>query len=1073
MSDILKRLARLPADRRAELLALLRDLPDEAEVSAVPVRRERGDSYPLAHSQETIWFVSKLAPDHPTYNTTICVRLTGPLDVDAWRAALGTVVARHDALRTSVSERPDGPMQTVHETVPIDVPLIEMPRELSHDRMREIAREVFDLGHAPLWRATLLRVAPYEHLFLFVVHHVILDGWSWGVIFAEMADAYQGKALAHQELTYGDYVLWYHDWLADSDRQEELIAFWRKNLEGAPVLEFPTDRPRPPKISYRGKAIDHFIPVNADIAALARSLSTTPNVIYTAAFFALLHRYCGTDDVVIGAPTANRDFTEIDSVVGNFINMLVLRADMSGDPTFKELAGRVGTSVNDAFAHGALPFGKLVEAIRPPRDPSRSPIFQIVFSYLNAEREFTLPGLEVERMTVDTGVSTFDMTWEMMECAGGVRVIVKYSTELFTDETARELLMRYGNVLRAISADPDLPLSRIPLLDPAERAALITAGSGPMRPARQITIPEVFAQTVTRRGDAVAVVCEGVEMSYVELDRQSNRIARRLRELGAGPGKFVALCLPRRADLIVAMLAVMKAGAAYVPLDPAHPEARRATIIADCDPVAVLTSESFVDTADASDDPVPFTAGPEDLAYALFTSGSTGTPKGVMIEHHSVVNFIDAMEELFELTEHDRVLGFASATFDVSVFEIFAALLVGGRLYLATEDERLDVDRLERLLIEGAITVTDLPPPLMALLDPTKLPALRIVFAGLEAFPGELVNRWNLGKRFFNGYGPTECTVTMVVHECEGQWVSSPPIGLPIRNHVAHVLDPRGEPVPIGVPGELVIGGTGLARGYLNRPELTAEKFYSDPFGTAPSGRLYRTGDLVKRQHDGTIMFVGRVDNQVKIRGLRIELGEIESVLSRHPAIDQVSVDVRLDERGDKHLVCYLSSQGEAPAAEELREFLSGSLPSYMVPSQYVVLQALPLNSSGKVDRARLPEPEFKRAPNGPIDYASELEKAIATDIVGPLLGMSQVAPEHNFFEMGGHSLAAARVLARIRSRYSVDITLVDFFRTPTVRGLTAIVETRRATLPSDDELLAVLESMTDDEAAALLTDGT
>ncbi len=1084
MSDLLKRLARLPADRRAELLALLRDIPDEVEASPVPVRREHGPSYPLGHAQETIWFVSSLAPDRPTYNTTICVRLTGELDVDAWREAFAAIVARHDALRTNVSNGPEGPMQTVQEAVPVHLPLIELHRDAADERMREIGREVFDLERAPLWRATLLRVAPDEHLFLFVAHHVILDGWSWGVIFAELADLYRGKDLATQELDFGDYTLWHRDWLAEG-RLEELTAFWKEKLAGAPTLEFPTDKPRPPEISYRGRAIDRVVPLeDGGIARLARALGTTANVIFTSAFFALMQRYSGASDVVIGAPTANRDFTEVESVVGNFINMLVLRTDVSGDPTFKELVERVGGSVYEAFAHGALPFGKLVEAIQPPRDPSRSPIFQIVFSYLNAERPFELPDLDTERLTVDTGVCTFDMTWEVMDVPGGARVVMKYSTDLFLDDTADDLVTRFGNVLRAVAADPDLPLSRIPLLSEAERTALLTQWNGPVRPPRQTTVPEVFAAQVARRGDAIALVCHGEQLTYAELDRRSNILANGLRDAGAGPGRCVALCLPRRTELIVAMLAVLKAGAAYVPLDPTHPSARLETIIADCDPVAVIAVDSTAGAlpqlsipvlgfvADGDSSAPPFTATPTDLAYVLFTSGSTGTPKGVMIEHHSVINFIDAMEEIFELTVEDRVLGFASATFDVSVFEIFSALLVGGQLHLATDEERLDMDRLERLLIDGGVTVTDLPPPLMALLDPTKLPALRIVFAGLEAFPGELVNRWNPGKRFFNGYGPTECTVTMVVHECPGQWSSSPPIGLPILNHVAHVLDPNGEPVPMGVPGELIIGGTGIARGYLNRPDLTAEKFYPDTFGTSPGGMLYRTGDLVKRQRDGSIMFLGRVDNQVKVRGLRIELGEIESVLGRHPAVDQASVDVRLDERGDKHLVCYLSSQSTPPAPSELRDYLSGELPSYMVPSQYVVLEAMPLNSSGKVDRKRLPDPVFSRADSGPADYASELEKAIATGIVAPLLGTEHVNPEQNFFEMGGHSLAAAKVLARVRSQYSVEINLVDFFRAPTVRGLTAMVEVKRAALPSEDELLAMLESMSDDEAAALLADG-
>ncbi|MGE5829300.1 MAG: non-ribosomal peptide synthetase, partial [Micromonosporaceae bacterium] len=441
-------------------------------------------------------------------------------------------------------------------------------------------------------------------------------------------------------------------------------------------------------------------------------------------------------------------------------------------------------------------------------------------------------------------------------------------------------------------------------------------------------------------------------------------------------------------------------------------------------------------------------------------------------EHHAVVNFIRAVQELFELTPADRVLGFAASTFDVSVFETFAALLTGARLYLAADDERLELDRLHRLLEECAITVTDMPPSLMALLEPERLPNLRIAFVGGEAFSGDLVNRWNRGRRFFNGYGPTECTVTMIVQECPGHWESSPPIGLPIANHVAHVLDRRGELVPMGVAGELVIGGTGLARGYLGQPELTAEKFYADPFGTAPGGRLYRTGDLVKRQRDGAIVFLGRIDHQVKIRGLRIELGEIEAVLSQLPEVDQVAVEPYQDEQSEKHLVCYVAGRGTRPEPAALREFLTSRLPVYMVPAQFVVLDSLPLTTSGKVDRRQLPAPDLAHGlADGPIEYASAVEEVLATEIVGFVLGLGEVPPERNFFELGGHSLAAARVVSRIRSRYGIEMSLSDFFRAPTVRGLAQLVAARQPAM-TDDQLFAMLESMTDEEAAALLPDG-
>ncbi|MGE5828517.1 MAG: non-ribosomal peptide synthetase [Micromonosporaceae bacterium] len=1096
MSELAKRLARLPGERRAELLALLREEAATTGPGPVPTRRERGATIPLSEGQASLWIVGRFNPDQPTYNLVVRVRLTGPLDVDTWRRAMGLVVARHDMLRTSIADGPDGPEQRTQASVPVEIPVIDMPgataehrRVAADEHTAQLGRQVFDLERAPLWRAALLRTDTDDHHFVYVAHHVVVDGWSWGIVFAELTAAYTAlmsgvePAFAEKNLEFGDYVLWLRDWLADGNL-DELTRFWRERLNGLPVLDFPTDHPRPPVQSFKGGSRYRTLSVaQSEVAAVARALHTTTNVIYTAVYVALLHRYTGSEDVVIGQPTANRDFTEVEPLVGYFLNMLVLRVDLSGAPTFRTLAARVQERALEAFAHGALPITRLVEAVGADRDPSRSPVFQHVFAFQNAEQEFSLPGLVTERLSAANGTCRYDIAWELTERAVGTELIARYATDLFDEATVDDLMTRYELMLRAVVANPDLALAQIPLLDATERREMLERWNGPVRPAPEGTVPELFAAQVQRRAGAVAVTAAGETLTYAELDRRADELAHRLRDAGAEPGKLVALCLPRRVELVVAMLAAMKAGAAYVPLDPAHPSARLATILDDAEPVAIVTmalaGENLPDTdvpvirlngaqAAAPAGALPPSAGPHDPAYVLFTSGSTGTPKGVVIEHHSVVNFVAAMQEQFEVTDDDCLLGFAAATFDVSVFEIFTPLLSGCRLYLATDDERLDIDGLQDLLIRNHVTITDLPPSVMTLLEPAELPELRSVFVGLEAYPGELVNRWNKGRRFFNGYGPTECTVSMVGHECTGEWQTSPPIGLPIVNHVAHVLDAAGEPVPVGMPGELVIGGTGLARGYLNRPELTAEKFYPDPFGTSPGGMLYRTGDLAKRRPDGVLVFLGRVDHQVKIRGLRIELGEIESVLSRHPGVDQVAVDVR----GEKQLVCYLGGPLAPPDAATLRTFLADRLPAYMIPAQYVTLPVLPLNSSGKVDRGQLPDPpEVVRDSDAPVHYASEVERTIATEIVAPLIGRApeSVEPERNFFEMGGHSLAAARMLARVRTRFGAEIGLADFFRAPTVRGLAELVDVRRAALAAEDEVLAMLESMTDEEAAVLL----
>jgi amino acid adenylation domain-containing protein len=1119
MNDLTKRLARLPADRRAQLLALLQDGETVEPRSAVPVPRQRGATIPLAYQQEALWLVSRLAPEQPMYNQPLCFRIIGHLDIPALRRSLAALVERHEMLRTSVTEGPDGPMQTVHARVPVEVPVMALlggddaqRRAVADAWLLELSRDPFALDRAPLWRAGVAQIEPDEHLFVFVVHHVVYDGWSLNVLLTELAERYRAEVAGEHSgttpageqpdadpagrLDFGDYVLWQRDWLA-GETLSSLALYWRDRLAGAPVLEFPTDRSRPPELSYRGAWLHRTIHPDAGQSpkALARSLGTTANVVGTAVFLALLHRCTGSEDLVIGAPNAGREHTELESVFGCFVSMLPLRTDLSGDPTFRELVGRVRTVVEEGFAHGALPFGKLLDAVRPARDPSRAPLFQIAFSVYGIPAELALPGLVTERVPVDYGTTRYDMSWDLIEVARdlggtGVEIAVNYSTDLFDAATIETLADLYENVLRAVAADPELPLSRIPLLDERQSAAL-QVWNGPPRAIPDTTVPELFAAQVARRPDEIAVVASGAEVTYAELDRRANQLAHLLRAAGAEPGRLVAFCLPRGTDLIVTMLAVLKAGAAYVPLDPTHPPARLATLLQDCQPVAVVATGATAgnlppltvpvirfDTdrerlaAAAIECPQP-TAGPRDLAYVLYTSGSTGTPKGVLIEHRSVVNFIGAMQDLFELTEADRMLGFAASTFDVSVFETFSALLTGARLYLATDEERLDIDLLQGLLERSAATVVDLPPPMMALLVPERLPALRIVFVGAEAFPGELVNRWNPGRRFFNGYGPTECTVTMIIQECPGHWQGSPPIGLPTANHVAHVLDPAGRPVPIGIPGELVIGGAGLARGYLNRPELTQERFYPDPFGTAPGGRLYRTGDLVKRQRDGALVFLGRIDHQVKIRGIRVELGEIESVLSRHPGIDQVAVDVHTDKTGNKQLVCYLAGRSGPIEPASLRDWLAGHLPAYMLPSYWVTVDSLPLNSSGKVDRKRLPAPEDDGEVATQVEFADETERELATEIVGPVLGLraDQIAPDGDFFQLGGDSLAAARVVSRIRGHFSVTMSLADFFRGPTVRALAGLVASRRSAAVSDAGLLALLDSLTDDEAAVLLAE--
>ncbi|MFB9512707.1 non-ribosomal peptide synthetase [Streptomyces purpureus] len=1089
-----QRLAALPAERRTRFLVRLRE---HAEAVARRGPTPRGDTgpTPLSHAQESLRFLDRAAPGSPASGTPLCLRLRGGLDADALRSALAAVVARHDALRTAIVAREGGPMQVVAPEVRIDLPLVEAEGDDHEKRLAAAralverqAREPFDPSRTPMWRAMLIRVAPDDHLFLFDVPPVLCDAWSRGLLLRDLGEFYrssiEGDAprLPALPVQYPDYAVWQRDRLAGGDL-DRLAAYWRERLKGVEVLEFPTDRPRGETRTFAGGSGSFTVGHEGLERAreLAREDGASPFDVLAAAFFTLLHRYSGQDDLVIGAPDANRRHDAVSSVVGLFADLRVLRADLSGDITFRELVQRVGRVSSEAYEHGGLPFDRLVDAVDPVVDPSHSPIFQIVFGVTNADLTTGLPGVATTHEAVRTGASRFDMSWSLAEpTAPGAdaSLAIEFDTDLFDAESIARFARHYDELLRTLTAAPDAPLSAAEMLSPADLAFLTEVAEGPMRPIRESTVVAEFEARVREFPDNVAVVVSGVETSYAELNVRANRLAALLRERGIEPGTRVGLCLRRNVDLPTAILAVLKTGAAYVPLDTGHPPARVAEIAGDAGvcvviahteagkalgevaaPVVALDDVREELAAMPAHDP-PLAARPGDVAYVIYTSGSTGKPKGVLLEHRGVVNFIDSTRDLFGLVPADRVLGFASATFDVSVFETFSALLTGARLCLATDGERLSVDRLQSLMEQAGITVVDLPPTVMPLLTPEKFTDLRIAFVGGEAFSGELVNRWNPGRRLFNGYGPTECTVTMIVEECPGAWDTSPPIGRPMANHVAHVLDRDLRPVPVGVPGELVIGGAGLARGYLNRDELTAEKFIADPFGTAPGGRLYRTGDLVKRLADGRLVFVGRLDQQVKIRGLRIELGEVESALTGFEGVGPVSVQPWADDNGDRHLVGYVTGVAEQQVAA-VREHLGTLLPTYMIPSYFVVLDELPLTSSGKIDRRRLPAPDLSRAGEGVGDESlTATERGLLRDVLRPLLHNDRLGVRDDFFLSGGNSLQVVRLLSAINRRFGVEISLTDFFVSPTVAHLAATVDTVRAARRDHDDPLDALASL-------------
>lgn len=1079
-----QRLAALPAPRRAEFLARLRSQA-EAAASRGPTPRRDAGPVPLAREQQTL-----------VRSEPLCLRLRGNLDVDALRSALAAVVARHEALRTAIVPREGGLMQVVATEVPVELPLVEAEGE-DHGRelVERLVRTPFDLSRTPTWRAALIRVASDDHLFLLDLPPMVCDSRSQGVLTRDLAEFYRAAQaggapqLPDPVVQYADYAVWQRDRL-DSGELDQQVAYWRSTLTGVEVLEFPTDRPRGDTLTTTCGHADFTVGHDGldQARKMAREEGVTAYGVLLAAFFALLHRYSGLDDLVIGSPDASRRHESLSSAVGQFTDMRVLRVGVSGDPTFRELVHRAERASGAASEHRGLPFDKLVDAVDPAHEPSRSPIFQIVFDVRDAGATTGLPGIATAQEAVRPGASRFDMSWHLTaQTAPGddAALGIEFNTDLFDAESIARFAGHYDGLLRTLTAAPDAPLSAAELLSTADRECLAEVAKGPTRPIRETTIVEQFEARVRAAPDGVAVVVAGVETSYSELNARANRLAALLRLRGVGSGTRVGLCLRRNLNLTTAILAVLKTGAAYVPLDTTHPAARIAEIAADAGlstvvanaEVGTVVSEVGVpvvtlddvrgELAGLPEHNPPLAAEPGDVAYVIYTSGSTGKPKGVLLEHRGVVAFTDSTRELFDLTPADRILGFASVTFDVSVFETFSALLTGARLYLATEDERLSIDRLQAVMERAGITVIDLPPTVMPLLAPERFADLRIAFVGGEAFSGELVNRWNPGRRLFNGYGPTECTVTMIVEECSGTWDTSPPIGLPMANHVAHVLDRDLRQVPIGVPGELVIGGAGLARGYLDRDELTAEKFIADPFGTASGGRLYRTGDLVKRLPDGRLVFLGRLDHQVKIRGLRIELGEVESALTRFGGIGPVSVRAWADDAGDKHLVCYLTGVAEEQVAA-VREHLGALLPAYMIPSFFVVLDELPLTSSGKVDTRRLPAPDLVDAGSGPRDEAqTATEKVLLHDLLIPLLRTGRLGVHDDFFLAGGNSLQAVQLMSAINRRFRVEISLGDFFVSPTVAHLAATIDAGRATRRADHDPFDALAGLAGQDGRA------
>jgi amino acid adenylation domain-containing protein len=1062
-------------ERKADLIALMQHAAlaqRPAGASVAPIaRRARGDAIPLSFAQERLWFLDQM--EASTYHLPIVAELAGRLDVAVLRRAFGELVRRHEVLRTSFALVAGRPVQKVGAAFEPELALIELEGADRDEAIRRWTRrqaaERFDLATGPLLRAAVLRFAPHDHVLLMSLHHIVADGWSIGVLIREIGTLYRGfvegiaSPLPALPIQYADFAQWQRERL-QGEVLDEQVHYWRTQLAHTPaVLELPSDRPRPAAQSFRGASV-HFewqAELLARLKALGQQTGATLFMTLLAGFATLLARYSAQEDIVIGTPIANRTRTELESLIGFFVNTLVLRVDVSGDPSFTALLDRVKRMTLEAYAHQDAPFEKLVEALAPTRSLSHSPLFQVMFVLQNAPMgALQIPGLSVKALPVESESAKFDLLVLLEEGAQGVSGTIEYSTDLFDADTVRRMVGHYRTLLEAFAAQPGQPISSAPLLTAPERRQLLVEWND-----TQVDYPndrcihELFEAQVERTPDAAALQCGDSRLTYAELNARANCLAHRLRALGVGAGSLVGICLDRSVDLVVGLLAVLKAGAAYVPLDPAYPRERVAFMLRDAGAALVLVHRQWRDLVQDSgarvldmeaerfalqDEPagdLERIGSARDLAYVIYTSGSTGQPKGVAIEHRSAAVLLHWARDTFSPEERAGMLACTSICFDLSVFELFLPLSWGDRVILIG-----NALELPALADASAVTfINTVPSAMTELVRLGVVPAsVKVVGLAGEPLQGALVKsiyQTTAVERVFNLYGPSEdTTYSTFVHLDRGS-DEAVTIGRPIANTRLYVLDAHRNPVPVGVPGELYIGGDGLARGYLNRDELTAERFVNDPF-SEDGARLYRTGDLVRYRRDGKLEFLGRLDHQVKIRGYRIELGEIEAALLQHPGLREAVVLARDSAEGGKRLIAYVVAAEAVPHASELRRFLQERLPAYMIPAAFLMLAAMPLNPNGKIDRRALPAAEGASVASAKLYEApkTDTEKRIAA-LWQSLLQVERVGVHDNFFDIGGHSLLVIQMIGRVRDRFAIEMPLRVLFEQPTLAEFSAWIE--------------------------------
>ncbi len=1112
MSDIAKQITELSVEKRQLLERYLKSAGlNLTDAIIIPQRRDT-NKFPLSYAQERIWFMDQLEPNRAIYNMPDTHSFKGALDLEALERSLSELVRRHEILRTTFALVEGTPVQVIAGPARLRLAVVELSglgaeaRASEAQRLaNEEAQEPFDLSRGPLFRMRLLRLGEAEHVLLLTMHHIISDGWSLGVLGRELAtlyEAYQAGAsspLAELPIQYADFAVWQREWLRGAV-QEKQLGYWREQLGGElPVLELPADRPRPARQRYRGAAAN--IEVSAELSGrlqeLGREGGATLFMTLLAAFKVLLWRYSGQAEILVGTPIANRNRAETENLIGFFVNTLVLRTQVSGGESFRELLAQVRETTLGAYEHQDVPFEKLVEELQPERSLSHQPLFQVLFT-LQEGGELKLSGLEWGWIETKIDIAKFDLSFFISETDSGLYCWFEYDTDLFESQTIDRMLKHYVRVLEEVTANPQVQLNKLPLLTEEEYAQLREWNQTATEYGRYQCLQQLVEAQAAQQPEAVAVEYGKEQINYAELNRRANRLAHYLRRQGVGLETRVGVLLERSVEFIVALLGILKAGGAYVPLDGAYPKQRLQFMLKDAgvrllltahDQPEVATDETeivYLDSGaemfdgESHDNPEMVTSA-ENLAYVMYTSGSTGQPKGVGVTHRAI-NRLVRNTNYVQFHHSDRIAQTTNAAFDVSTFEIWGALLNGACLVVLAKETVLSPSELKRAIAKQQISVMFLVTALfnqMAQSVPGAFASLRYLVFGGEASEAQSVKRvldHGKPKHLLNGYGPTEATTFATWYEVDkvAATARTIPIGRALANTEVWVLDKQGQLAPVGVVGELYIGGDALAREYLGRPELTAEMFVPHPYSSEPGAQLYRTGDLVRYLCDGNLEFLKRLDHQVKIRGFRVELGEIEAALNQYWAISESVVIDSDDLATGTRLIAYIvPEEGVEPTPQELYSFLKEKIPSYMIPSVFVTITEVPLTPNGKVNRRELPLPEINETVAN-IDFVaprSPLEEILA-GIWREILGIPQVGVKSNFFDLGGHSLMATRVLSQIRERCGIELPLRVLFESPTISGLAHHIETVQS---KDTELIRMInmlesmENISEEEVTALL----